>query len=368
MLDKQTGLVPCAHCSKRQSVKRCSLCGRMACEACADDHLTCPEPHPRRFSLPRGARALDVDAAGVWLLCSNRDGLCRHLALSVGELVAFPGVRTGAIRRLQRGVALSPMLVLRDGSCLSVASFRSSVVALRLLLPRLTSVELLQRNLRYGWIPWLFMGDLLRYAFLVRGPIVEVVDLRRGPAYVMAFKALDLFQVAASRDAVGQLAVGIGPMVQLMGRRAGRGRLEGRIAWMQFDAAGELLTATVEAQHRSLTVHRVVQPRLRDQLEARVIFRDPSVAVDLWSPAHASATRDGRLLAVRSAQTATVHVLDLRRGDHTTLAPYRGAELQPSGAVELVRFVDHDRRLVVATELGEVVVWHVRNGQVFNPA
>jgi WD40 repeat protein len=73
-------------------------------------------------------------------------------------------------------------------------------------------------------------------------------------------------------------------------------------------------------------------------------------------PGHVSLTRDGQLLAL-CIEHHGVAVLHLASGSRHLL-------LEHGAAVDLVRFVDHDRRLVVATADGRIHIWHRRGDRL----
>ena len=140
---------------------------------------------------------------------------------------------------------------------------------------------------------------------------------------------------------------------------------------------------TLPAQRLRLLALDVEDGEVPDEVELR---RRWDTGVDLPArvrgPVHISASADGQLVALRGPDDGLVTTVDLESGEQQVLRPL---EIWPRGevprsrpsllrrlvggggavGVDLVRFVDGDKRLITSLSDGRVVVWHLREGRVF---
>ena len=121
MLDKQRGLVPCAHCGLRASDQPCLLCERMICAPCGEQLDSCPEPRPQALRLPRGARGLDTDGRGRRLTYAAKGGRLDTVNLLDGTAAKKPHKQTDALKRLKRGEVLPWSCLLESGALVYIA-------------------------------------------------------------------------------------------------------------------------------------------------------------------------------------------------------------------------------------------------------
>jgi hypothetical protein len=402
MLDKQRGLVPCAHCGLRPSEIPCPLCERLICATCGEQLASCPEPWPQAFRLPRGARGLDMDRGGRRLTYVARNGTLRWLDLKGVDSQHGPNKLSDARKRLKRGDYMPWACALESGALVyltrvsDISGFAKRLVT-RVLTPTGTTHVARAGLVGHSVRPWVFASDEERYCFSVRGIHVDAIDPAADPPrFTTAFRAPWDVVVGAASDRCGVLVLGAGQTLQLFGRGSGSVELSGRLVWAGFTTEQGLLVVaadpSIEAHDRG--------GKLGSALRIRLLALDvedggapgPDEAQRCWDagivlparvlgPVHVAASVDGRLVAVRGPDASMVTLVDLVAREEQTLWPTevwpRGEGAKPPGLlrrlfggrgaaeVDLLRFVDDDRRLVCSLSDGRVVIWHLREGQVF---
>jgi len=364
VIDKRTASVPCAHCGGAQGDATCPGCGRLVCHACGLD--TCPEPGPTRHTID--GRALGVDRLGWRLLYATADGRCAHMDLATGRTNLRPALDSRAHERLQTGLQRGAWLCPQGSGHLLHISRADDGSQLRL---RERRVGWGDRSLTFSqWqltghglssmperrFVWLFASDLEAHAVVVMRHLAIVVPVR-GLEYPGFVHASGTITAAAAYDG-GPLALGAAGRVSLFDLLElvprGQVTVPGTPAWLGLTHDELiLLVRDLKGSVQLLRMYREGEiPPLDDAWRDRRV----ELEADVQAHAHASVTRDGRELAVASA-SGEVLVVDLS-GRILHRLPVG------QGRVDLVRFVDDDRRLVAAAQGGQVRVWHRRDGRL----
>ena len=365
MIDKQAGSVPCAHCGTAQSRAPCSGCGRLVCRACGEDFDTCPDPRPTQLTV--GGRALGLDRLGRRLLYTTPRGRCAHLDLATGLKGLRPALRSRASERLEAGLHRAAWLCpLGSGHLLQI----SRAVDGSQLKVRERKVGWGDRSLLFNQeqlsghglcaIPrrsdlWLLTSDLEAHAVVLLLHVAIIVSMERFDAgFAHASGAIT---AAAAYDG-GPLALGAPGRVSLFDLQhqtpLGGISVPGLPVWLGLTHDElVLLVRSAAGRVQLMRMNRAAKvPPLDDS------WRDKRVELpaDVQASTHASVTRDGRELAV-AGENGEVLVIDLS-------GQIRQRLRVGQGRVDLVRFVDEDRRLVAAAQGGQVTIWHRRGGRL----
>ncbi len=365
MIDKRAASVPCAHCSAAQGRSACPGCGRLVCMACGQDFDTCPDPRPTQLTV--GGRALGVDRLGRRLLYTTLRGRCAHLDLVTGRKGLRPALRSRAGERIEAGLHRASWLCsLGSGTLLQI-------------IRAVDGSQLKLREHKAGWgdrsllfsqeqlsghglcaIPrrsdvWLLASDLEAHAVVMLLHVAIIVSMEGfDPGFAHASGAIT---AAAAYDG-GPLALGAPGRVSLFDLQyqtpLGQVTIPGLPVWLGL--THDELVLLVRSTAGRVQLMRVSREGKFPPLDDSWRDRPVELPADVYAPAHASVTRDGRELAV-AGEGAEVLVLDLsgRIRQRLPVGP---------GRVDLVRFVDQDRRLVAASQGGQVTVWHRRGGRL----
>lgn len=381
LVGRHRGAVCCAHCGGVTHDARCPECGRLVCPACHDDPGRCPDPRPRNLRLGVRARAIDVDATGRYVLFVDWYGTCRVLDLQRQQRAAAPKFLSVARQRLARGDAPRAAM-LPSGDVVSFESLGISAAELGHWEAHPLAHPLGSGELGYGGLRMRSTDGTDRVIQVSDGSSLSGVP--RG-----------VFASDDGRYVLGLLARG-GESTRLDLVDSGVARLQavrtvpGELTAIATDAARSIvaLATTHGVQFHDL---RTLQPSgssvasPRGKLRALAIaertlvlagtdlelYRWDGQSLPSWwappetheagrhrvrGPGQISLTRDGQLLAV-CVERCGVAVLHLAGGSRQLL-------LERGAAVDLVRFVDNDRRLFVATADGRVHTWHRRGDRI----
>jgi hypothetical protein len=131
LVDRHGSAVCCAHCGGVGHAIRCPECGRLVCPVCHDDPSRCPDPRPRSLRLGVRARALDVDAAGRYVLFVDWYGTCRVLDQQRRQRAAAPKFLSVARQRLARNDLAPRAAMLPSGDVVSFEALELDSAELR---------------------------------------------------------------------------------------------------------------------------------------------------------------------------------------------------------------------------------------------
>jgi hypothetical protein len=323
------------------------------------------------------ARAIDVDSTGRFVLFVDWFGTCRVLDLRQRRRAAAPMFESVARQRLARSDPVPRAAVLPSGAVVSLEAYSLGPAEVR-YWEETPAASVGPDRLGYG-------GLRVRDA----DGADHVIQVTDGSA--LSGVPRGLFASDDGRHVLALLGVeGQGTRVDLVDGQAARLQavrtVPGDVTALATDGAAAAVALAVADEVRcyelpslerlgSVPVERPLWIGLAQQTLA--VVGKGTIDLHHWEAGrftggtrprrrraehavaavnHASLSRDGSLLALRVADDG-VAVQQMKSGARQLL-------LDHSAGVDLVRFVDKDRRLVVATADGKVHTWHRRGDRI----